>query len=150
MLARSEIIKFQKKEFENIYLKCLASHDFEHTEDEKTYKLVMDLLMVKVEGFKIMIPPTLVGPLLAYTHLLGHKGLQKMLRDLDSYYFENMYTIVKTFVTSCYSCFLSYTGNKKQKIGVYPIPTGPMTECTIDLAENFNPVRGHSHLLLVK
>ena len=91
-----------------------------------------------------------MGPLLAYTHLLGHKGLQKMLKDLDSYYFENMYTIVKTFVTSCYSCFLSYTGNKKQKIGVYPIPTGPMTECTVDLAENFNPVRGHSHLLLVK
>ena len=25
-----------------------------------------------------------------------------------------------------------------------------MTECTVDLAENFNPVCGHSHLLLVK
>ena len=61
-----------------------------------------------------------------------------MLNDLESYDFDNKYKIVKDFVTSCYSCFLSYTGNKKQKIGVYPIPTGPMIECTADLAENLN------------
>ena len=109
-----------------------------------------DLLIVKSSDFKIMVPPTLIGPLLAYTHLLGHKGMQKMMNDLNSYYFENMYSIVKNFVTSCYSCFLSYTGNKKQKIGVYPIPTGPMNECTADLAENLNVSRGFSHLLLVK
>ena len=78
------------------------------------------------------------------------KVMQKKMNDLNSYYFEDMYSIVKSFVTSCYSCFLSYTGNKKQKIGVYPIPTGPMNECTADLAENLNVSRGFSHLLLVK
>ena len=46
-------------------------------EGEKMYKLVMDLLMVNVDSFKIMVPPTLVGPLLAYTHLMGHKGIAK-------------------------------------------------------------------------
>ena len=73
-----------------------------------------------------------------------------MLKDLDSYHFDNLYTVTKAFVTSCYSCFLSYTGNKKQKIGTYPIPTGPMTECTADIAENLNPLKGFSHLLLIK
>ena len=81
----------------------------------------MDLLIIKVTNYKILIPPTLVGPLLAYVHLLGHKGLQKMLKDLESYHFDNLYTVTKAFVTSCYSCFLSYTGNKKQKIGIYPV-----------------------------
>ena len=148
-LARSEIIKYQKLELENIYLKCLSSDNFEYIEDDKSYMLVMDLLMIKVTDYKIMIPPTLVGPLLAYVHLLGHKGLQ-MLKDLESYHFDNLYSVTKAFVTSCYSCFLSYTGNKKQKIGIYPIPTGPMTECTADIAENLNPIKGFSHLLLIK
>ena len=131
-------------------MNCLASENFEYTENEKTYKLLMDLLMIIDTAFKIIVPPTLVGPLLAYTHLLGHKGLAKMIQDMDSYYFEGMYSIVKTFVTSCYSCFLSYTGNKKQKIGVYPIPMCPLTEYTADIAENLNISRGFSHLLLVK
>ena len=97
-------------------MNCLASENFEYTENEKTYKLLMDSLMIKDTTFKIMVPPSLVGPLLAYIQLLGHKGLAKMIQDLDSYYFEGMYSIVKTFVTSCYSCFLSYTGNKNKKL----------------------------------
>ena len=73
-----------------------------------------------------------------------------MLNDLNSYYLENMYSVTKSFVTSCYSCFLSYTGNKKYKIGIYPILTGPMVECTADIAENLNPIKGYAHLLLIK
>ena len=128
----------------------MASDDFLYTEGEKDYKLVMDLLMVKITDFKIYIPPTLIGPLLAYTHLLGHKGLAKMLKDLNSYYFDNLHTVTKNFITSCYSCFLSYTGSRKQKLGVYPVPLAPMVECTADIAENLNPVKGYAHLLLVK
>ena len=149
-LARSEFVKYQKKEFEDLYLNCLASDNFTFVSNEKTYRLLNDLLIMANGDFKIMVPPTLIGPLLAYTHLLGHKGLPKMLQDLEPYYFENLYSITKSFVTSCYSCFLSYTGNKKQKIGVYPIPNGPMNELTADLAENLNVSRGFSHLLLVK
>ena len=137
-LARSEFIKYQKKEFEKIYLNCLSSDNFEYKDTEKTYQLLNDLLIIKSSDFKIMVPPTLIGPLLANVHLLGHKGMQKMIKGLETYDFDNKYKIVKDFVTSCYSCFLSYTGNKKQKIGVYPIPTGPMIECTADLAENLN------------
>ena len=149
-LSRSEIIRFQKSELSDIYLKCLASDDFLYTEGEKDYKLVMDLLMIKINDFKIYIPPTLIGPLLAYTHLLGHKGLAKMLKDLESFYFDNLHTVTKNFITSCYSCFLSYTGSRKQKLGIYPVPLAPMVECTADIAENLNPVNGYAHLLLVK
>ena len=34
-LARSEIIKYQKLELENIYLKCLSSDNFEYIEADK-------------------------------------------------------------------------------------------------------------------
>ena len=124
-LARSEFIKYQKKEFEDLYLNCLASDNFTFVSNEKTYRLLNDLLIVANGDFKIMVPPTLIGPLLAYTHLLGHKGLPKMLQDLAPYHFENLYSITKSFVTSCYSCFLSYTGNKKQKLWRIPHPKWP-------------------------
>ena len=114
-LSRSEIIRFQKVELSDIYLKCIASENFTFTDSDKEYKLVMDLLLIKTTDFKIYIPPSLVGPLLAYTHLLGHKGLAKMLRDLNSYYFENLSTVTKTFVTSCYSCFFMLYRYKKTK-----------------------------------
>ena len=46
-LARSQFIKFQKIDLEKIYLNCPASENFEYTENEKSYKLLMDLLMIK-------------------------------------------------------------------------------------------------------
>ncbi len=59
------------------------------------YKLVSDLLMVDKDFYKILVPPSMVGLLLAHTHLLGHKGLTRMLSDLQSYWFPTMNTLVK-------------------------------------------------------
>jgi hypothetical protein len=133
-LSRSEFVKKQKSEYEEIYTKCIASDDFTFENEEKVYKLVSDLLMIKIKDdiFKIFVPPSMIGLLLAHTHLLGHTGVTKMLKNMDSYYFETMYTVTKNFVQSCYSCFLSYTGTKKQKLGIYPIPSRPFEEIMID------------------
>jgi hypothetical protein len=151
-LSRSKIVQKQKSELEDVYTRCMASENFEYTTENETYKLVMDLLMIKTNAatsFKIYIPPSMVGLLLAYIHLLGHNGVKKMLLNLDSYYFPNMYTVTRKFAQSCYSCFLSYTGNKKQEIGVYPLPSRPMEEIMLDLMENLNNVGGYSHILVV-
>ena len=81
-LSRSNIIKNQKVEYNEIYTKCLASDNFEYinTSDNDTqYKLVLDLLMVNKQGFKIIVPDSMIGLLLSYTHLLGHLGVNKML-----------------------------------------------------------------------
>jgi len=153
-LTRANIIQKQKQEFSDLYSNCLASENFEYTtEHEKNpvkYKLVSDLLMIDENFYKILMPPSMVGLLLSYTHLLGHKGLTRMLADLESYSFKNKYTVTKRFVNCCYSCFLSQTGNKKSKIGIYPTPTAPFQEISMDLAENLNPIHGFSHLLIVQ
>ena len=153
-LTRAEIVKKQKIEFSDIYSACLAAENFEyvteHTENPVKYRLVSDLLMLFEDFYKILIPPSMVGLLLSYTHLLGHKGLTRMLADLQSYSFKNKYTVTKDFITCCYSCFLSQTGTKKSKIGIYPTPNFPFQEITMDLAENLNTINGYSHLLIVQ
>jgi hypothetical protein len=83
-------------------------------------------------------------------HLLGHKGLNRMLADLKSYWFKNMTTVTKKFVAGCYSCFLSHKGSRKQKVGIYPTPSRPFQEVTMDLAENLNKSGGYSHLLVLQ
>ena len=158
-LLRSEIIKNQKLELAHVYEKCLASDDFEYIPDIDIvdsqsgyvkYKLVNDLLMIYKGFYKIYIPPSMVGLLLSFTHLLGHKGLTRMFADLQSYYFDNLYSVTKRFITSCYSCFLVNKSNKRNKIGVYPAPSYPMQEINLDLAENLNSVNGYSHLLVTQ
>ena len=153
-LSRSEIIRNQKQEFSNIYTQCLAAKDFETeckiTDKVFKFKLVSDLLMIYTDFYKIYVPPTMVGMLLSYTHLLGHKGITRMLSDLESYYFENMYTVTKNFIQCCYSCFLTNKGTKKTKIGIYPTPSYPFEEITLDLAESLNSINGFSHLLIIQ
>jgi len=153
-LEKPKIVECQKREFTKIYEACLASPNFEASIQENnqihTYKLIADLLMVKVDFFKILVPPSLVGVLLSYTHLAGHKGLARMLAELNSYYFPNLNTITRNFIQGCYSCFLNNKGNRKSKIGIYPTPTYPFQEITMDLAENLNPINGYSHLLITQ
>jgi len=153
-LSRAEIIKNQRKEFEKIYLSCLGGNDFEYIDDsdptKKKYKLVNDLLMVYDNFYKICLPPSMIGLLLSFTHLMGHKGVSRMLADMENYYFPTKYTVTKKFIKSCYSCFLSHRSSRKSKLGVYPMPTKAFQEISVDLAENLNKVNGYSHLLIVK
>jgi hypothetical protein len=92
----------------------------------------------------------MIGLLLAYTHLIGHWGTQKMLWNLKGYYFENMYSVTKRFVACCYSCFLQNSSSRQNKLGLYPIPDYPFQEISMDLCENLNKVGGYSHLLIVQ
>ena len=92
----------------------------------------------------------MIGLLLSYTHLLGHKGLTRMLANLEPYYFPTMYTVTKNFIECCYSCFLTNKGNRKQKVGIYPTPSYPFEEIIMDLAENLNTINGFSHLLIIQ
>ena len=151
-LSRANIIVSQKKELSKIYSSCLAGENFEYVSTENPpvkYKLINNLLMVEKEYYKIMVPNSMIGLLLSHTHLLGHSGLQRMLLDMDSYYFPKMYTYTQNFISRCYACFLSYKGNKRTKIGIYPTPCRAMQEVYCDLAENLNPVNGYAHLLIV-
>jgi hypothetical protein len=122
-LSRENLIEAQRLEFSDIYTNCLASPSFEFNEDEKNYKLLDGLLMIIDDYEKILVPPSLVGPLLAHLHLSGHKGLTRMLLEMQNFSFPNMYSVTKRFVTSCYSCFLSTKSSKKEKLGTYPVPS---------------------------
>ena len=99
-LSRSEIIKEQKKEFENIYTSCLGGTDFEfideHSLNKTKYKLVNDLLMIYSGFYKIYLPTCMIGLLLSFTHLLGHKGLNRMMCDMESYYFDKKVHYMQT------------------------------------------------------
>ena len=101
------------------------------------------------DDFKIWVPSKLIGLLLSHVHLVGHKGLTRMLVELEPYYFKNKYTIVRGFVRCCYSCFLSSTGNKHAFRGICPSPSRAFEEISMDLAENIGSTRGYNHLLVV-
>jgi len=153
-LTRASIIEAQKNEFNEIYTLCLAAPEFILDADPPKvphkFRLVSDLLMIYQDFYKIYVPPSIIGILLSYTHLLGHKGIGRMMADLQSYYFENMYTVTSSFIQCCYACFLTNKGTRKTKIGIYPTPSYPFEELNLDLAENLNPVNGYSHLLIMQ
>ena len=86
---------------------------------------------------------------LVYIHLVGHRGLSRMLMELEPYFFRNKYTITREFTRCCYSCFLTSTSNKHVLRGIYPTPTRAFEEISLDLAENIGNTRGFQHLLVV-
>jgi hypothetical protein len=156
-LSRAKIIEAQENEFEKIRAKCLQNPDFEFkTVDKKTseitYKLDVDLLLIKQGNgiFKVYIPNSLIGPILAYLHLIGHMGVGKMLENLRNYYFPKKYSEVRRFVKMCYPCFLAHKSSRKNMLGEYPIPEHPSEEVSCDLAENLNMVKGYKHLLVLQ
>ena len=156
--SRAKLISEQKKEYSEIYQQCLGSEDFTYASKDKKgretiYKLVLDLLMIKphnCEEFKIYIPHELLGVLLAYVHLLGHLGTGRMMKNLETYYYPALYTIVRKFASRCYGCFLMHSSSRKQLLGTYPIPEYPFEEVSLDLIENLNKSGGCQHILVCK
>ena len=151
-LTREEFCSHQQREFKKVIQKCIESNNFEFTDtDAKQYRLINGLLLIFHDNqWKIELPNSLVGLVLAYTHLLGHWGTEKTLKNLTIYHFEHMYTKTKRFVNSCYSCFLQNSSSRKNKLGMYPIPEYPFQEISMDLCENLNKVGGFSHLLIIQ
>jgi hypothetical protein len=153
-ISREEILKKQKLEYPKIYTSCLAGKNFEFKNTDEPepneYKLVGDLLMINANFYKILIPPSMIGLILSHQHLMGHKGLPKMMANLESYYFPKMNSIVRKCISCCYACFLNHKGTRKGKIGIYPIPKRPGEEWQMDIAENLNKSGGYSHLLITQ
>jgi len=152
-LSRENLILAQKEEFSTIREECLKSSEFNYIQEDtgEEFRLIHDLLFIKhKQTFKIYVPHSMKGLLLSYTHLLGHWGVNKTLANLEGYYFKHMYTTVKRFINSCYSCFLQNSSSKKNKLGLYPIPEEPFEEISMDLCENLNKVGGYSHLLIAQ
>jgi len=154
-LSRAEFVRNQRIEHTDIYNLCLSSENFECTimegEKQVIYRLTDNLLFTVQNIDKIVVPPSMVGVLLAHCHLYGHKGLPRMLANLESYHFDHKYTIVRKFIGSCYGCFLSQTANRHVKLGTYPLPERPFQTIMMDICENLNPTRGgYQHLLIVQ
>jgi hypothetical protein len=78
-LSRENFVLKQRIERTDLYNNCVASPDFTFEEVKGTetlkYKLVGGLIVRDCEPQKVVVPPSLIGPLLAHTHLFGHKGL---------------------------------------------------------------------------
>jgi Reverse transcriptase (RNA-dependent DNA polymerase)/RNase H-like domain found in reverse transcriptase len=156
-LSREELIKAQRAEFREIINKCIKGENFTYKVEKEergepiSFKLENGLLTAEENpnDFKIILPQKLIGPMLAYIHLSGHKGLSRMLVELDIYFFKNKYTITRNFIKCCYSCFLTSTANKHTYRGVYPAPQRAFEEISLDLAENIGQVKGYQNLLII-
>ncbi len=111
---------------------------FNKKNEPLTFTLQNDLLLIQMENEKpkINLPPKLIGPLLAYLHLIGHMGASKMIDNLKSNHFKNKYTHVKNFVGMGYGCFLTHRSSRKNILGIYPIPNHAFEGVSMDLAEN--------------
>ena len=156
-LSRENIILAQKEEFPEIFEGCFESVNFSMEKEGKkkeklTFKIQSDLILMKTEekDFKILLPNKLIGPLLAYLHLIGHMGTNKMIENMKSYTFKNKYTCVRNFVGICYGCFLTHRSSRKNILGTYPVPNHPFEEVSMDLAENLNEVKSYKNLLIVQ
>ena len=117
-LSRENIINIQKLKFGNILDRYLESENFTDTSDTDKpimYRLILDLLLVDQNGWKICVPKSMIGLLLTYTHLIGHWGTLKMLWNLKGYYFGTMYSVTKRFVACCYSCYLQNSSSSSRQ-----------------------------------
>lgn len=113
--SQAEIVKNQKKEFSKIYTACLAGKNFEfideHASNNPKNKLVSNLLMVFYDYYKILLPTNMIGLLLSFTHLMGHKGLARMLANMESNHFETKYIshiLLYDFRDFCHPTLLRY------------------------------------------
>jgi hypothetical protein len=153
-LSRAEFVKNQRVELTDLYNMCLASENFECSildgGKQRIYKLIDNLLITVRNKDKIVVPPSMIGVFLAHSHLYGHKGLPRMLANLEGYDFKSKYSIVRKFIGSCYGCFLSQTANRHVKLGTYPVPERPFQEVMMDICEGLNPIKGYQHLLLIQ
>ena len=138
-------------EFEEIYKRCIEAPDFTVNSGEDHYKLSNGILYKKDKGiFKILLPESLEGVLISYTHLAhGHAGPAKMTAMLLPYYFPRKLQKIKQLCAQCFSCALTNPTTKRHVIGSFPLPSYIYETCVADLAESLPPSQGYSHILLL-
>ena len=150
-LSHENILSLQKTELKYLYEQCLSAKDFTYQdENERKYKLVNSLIFsLELSGPKILIPPSLVGPLLALTHLqTGHSGKVKMKAALENYTFDRKNASIENFITKCYPCMLVNKSTTPNKIGQYPIASYPFETLYCDIAEHLGKSGNYEHILV--
>ena len=150
-LSHENILRQQKIEFKDLYSACVTAKDFHFfSDDESEYKLVNALIVEMTnDGPKILVPPSMLGVLLAYYHLnTGHGGQSKLTAALHNYTFPNKSTTIYNFCSRCYSCQLNNRTTKQEVVGMYPISSYPFEVLHMDIAENLGKSGRYEHILI--
>jgi len=149
-ISHSNIATEQQKEFKNIIESCLSNESFFCKQENNEYKLSNGLLYCKDQDiYKILIPPSLEGVLIAYTHLSqAHAGVAKMSTTLFPYTFPQKLAKIKHLCMRCFPCALTNPSTRKQLLGSYPIPNYIYETVVADLAESLPPSQGYHHILI--
>ena len=117
--------------------------------DSIRYELTRNLLM---NGDKILIPPSLEGVALSYTHLTtGHVGQRKMYLVLSrQYYFPEMEGKCKIFVAACHACTLNNPLRRRKALsGSVPIASHAFECISLDFLEVTKNAAGVKAILVI-
>ena len=138
-------------EFSDLLQHTTTSPNFTYTSFDNTYQLISGLLYIeRKQGLKILLPKSLEGLFIAFSHLSSaHGGVARMTAILHPYYFLNKYDKIRHLAARCYSCSLVNKTNRKEILGTYPIPTHMMETICLDLMESLNTQEGYSHILVI-
>ena len=155
-ITREKIIQEQKIEFKQIIDDCINNKEFKTQIGEKHYMLREGLLMMrrhKDDEEKIVIPKSMVGPILAVHHLMGHRGPAKLTKDIQTtYYIHNLTLQCKKMTQNCFQCWCNSRDSTKRPLGeVLLKQTGVFKTVFMDLCEDLVPHPGNfRHILVIK
>ena len=149
LCSYENLIKEQKESYPELISQCQNSEGFKIYKGEKCYRLQNGILKIeKKDGdLKILLPSHQVGTIIALFHLSTfHKGANAIFNVMNLYYHENLFQLIKMYVTSCYRCLL-VNKKKQEQLGHVPAIRVGYT-FHIDLLENLNPQRSYKHILV--
>jgi len=148
------IIQEQRKQYQLLYSTCLSSPNFTttarvHNEPPQSYFLEQNIIRVRTpSGPKILLPKSLIGLFLAYTHLsAGHAGVKRMTALLEPYSFPNKDLAIRNLTSRCYGCQLS-NRPRQNPVGTTPIFHYALQCLHLDLAEDISPAGKFNHCLI--
>jgi ABC-type oligopeptide transport system ATPase subunit len=117
----------------------------------KTFLLKDGILYKKLRNDSevIVVPKTLIVPVLISVHLKGHSGIRRMIVTvLSSYWWQDHRRQVTEFVKGCYLCSLSkFSNEKRHEVGIPRTVTGPGVCWQMDIVQGFNNCDGFESFL---
>ena len=118
-------------------------------EDNIRYDIGRNLLM---NADRILVPPSLEGVALSYTHLTtGHVGQRKLYLVLSrKYYFPEQEEKCKILVSACHACALNNPLRKRKALaGSVPIASHPFECISMDFLEVVKNTTGVKAILVI-
>jgi transposase InsO family protein len=147
-LSINNIIKFQKVELKEQIKKAQLEPNEEFSLENNVLGKIID------NDFKIYVPPSLEGALLAYEHLIGlHKpGREQLINKIKLYYtFPKIRKKVEQLTSACSTCRVMYPIKaRKSPCALIPTPDHAFQTLFIDFLflEARTKLRGHSYLII--